>query len=390
MKRNRLIWLGLFALSLVGISFRGGPVTYGFFGMMLFTPVICAIYLLIVYYRFKVYQEIEGKAVVSGQNINFYFTLQNEDIFTYAGISVVFFSTFSTINGIEADAEYELAPFTGIQKQTVLVCKYRGNYDVGIEKIIVRDFLRLFTLTFKSKSQFTVNVRPKIVYLNKLEELEAAISSVHANPFRTNEPDILVRDYFQGDDIRFVHWKSTAKTGKLKVRKRIGEDEPGISLIMDSTRYGTEQTEFLPIENKLLELNLALTYYVLQKNIKVNALYYSMGKPVCRVLQNTGEFEEYYSEMSGFGFKSRQSADQLVEDSMQQPAIMNSNTVVFLVHEWTAKMAEAAVMLMDNNIPVVVYIVSDNVNAMDGLDMSNSRITFRQIGTDKDLMELSK
>lgn len=388
MKRNKLIWLGLFVLSLVGISFYGGPVTYGFCGMMLFLPVIALIYLGIVYYRFKVFQRIEGKGVVSGQNVNFYFTLQNEDILTYAGISVVFYSTLSTINGIETDTEYELAPFMGIQKQTVLVCKYRGNYEVGIEKIVVRDFLRLFTITFKNKSPFTVNVSPKIVYLNEMSELEATLSFVHENSFRSNEPDIPVRDYFQGDDIRFINWKTTAKTGKLKVRKRIGEDEPGVSIIMDSTRYGQEPVEFLPIENKLLELNLALTYYVLQKKIKVNEFYLNTGKMVCRELRAVENFEEYYSEMSAFSFKSTQGTDQLFEQTLQMPEVMDSHTVIFLVHEWTPVMAEAALILSNNNIPVMVYLVTDSLNEPDGIDASKYRISFRQVGLDMDLMEL--
>ena len=54
MKRNRLIFLILWILSLVGISFFGGPVSYGFFTVFTLIPVICLFYLVLVYFFFHI------------------------------------------------------------------------------------------------------------------------------------------------------------------------------------------------------------------------------------------------------------------------------------------------------------------------------------------------
>ena len=48
MRRNRIIWLCLWVLSLVGISLRGGAVSYGFFAMLTLVPIISLLYLLAV------------------------------------------------------------------------------------------------------------------------------------------------------------------------------------------------------------------------------------------------------------------------------------------------------------------------------------------------------
>ena len=69
MLRNRLILAALWILSLVGISFLGGPVTYGFFAVMTLIPVILLIYLLLVLARFKIYQYLESKDIVSDHKI---------------------------------------------------------------------------------------------------------------------------------------------------------------------------------------------------------------------------------------------------------------------------------------------------------------------------------
>ncbi|MBO7387822.1 MAG: hypothetical protein J6U15_08450, partial [Lachnospiraceae bacterium] len=96
MRRNRLIALGLFILSLVAISFYGGPVSYGFFFFMLFVPFVSAVYTLIMYFRFKIYQRIDSKVAVAESPVTFYFTLQNEDFYAFSGVKIDFFSDFST------------------------------------------------------------------------------------------------------------------------------------------------------------------------------------------------------------------------------------------------------------------------------------------------------
>ncbi len=123
MLRNRLIAIGLFILSLVAISFYGGPVSYGFFFLMLLIPLISLIYTIVVYFRFRMYQKIITKNVVVGTPTDFYFTLQNEDFYSFSGVKVEFFRDFSYISELTENSEYELAPHSGIKKETVLVCK---------------------------------------------------------------------------------------------------------------------------------------------------------------------------------------------------------------------------------------------------------------------------
>ena len=100
MRRNRIILLLLWIASLVGISFYGGPVSYGFFGVLTLIPVISLIYIVCVILQFKIYQRIENRYPISNRTSVFYFTLQNESLMTFAGIRVFFYYTFSTISDL--------------------------------------------------------------------------------------------------------------------------------------------------------------------------------------------------------------------------------------------------------------------------------------------------
>ena len=97
MRRNWLILAALWILSLVGISFFGGTISYGFFAVVTMIPLASLLYLFLVLARFKVYQHFECPEIVSNHVVPFYFTLQNDDWFPFSGVRVTIYSDFSSI-----------------------------------------------------------------------------------------------------------------------------------------------------------------------------------------------------------------------------------------------------------------------------------------------------
>ncbi|MBP5152655.1 MAG: DUF58 domain-containing protein, partial [Lachnospiraceae bacterium] len=290
MLRNRIILLALWVLSLVGISFYGGPIAYGFFAVMTLIPVFCLIYLLLVLARFKIYQNFVSPEIVSNRKTPFYFTLTNEDYFAFSAVRVNFYSDFSVIDGLSDDIEYELLPQNRIKKETGLVCKYRGEYRVGIKSVTLRDFLCLFKLTYKNPEPLRVKVFPDIVRLSALKYIDMDSFSEKESTRNHVYPDVLVRDYVPGDDVRYINWKKSAATGNLQVRRFTGEEKTGVGLIIDPERIFTEEREYLPVENRILEIAIALTLFMEEKNIPVS-VYERTGESV---VDGPGTFNGFY------------------------------------------------------------------------------------------------
>ena len=377
MLRNRLIALGLLILSLIAISFYGGPVSYGFFFFVLVTPVVSAVYAVIVFFRFRIYQKINAKVLVAEKPVTFYFSLKNEELFTFAGIRTDFFSKYSSISGLDPDTEYELFPHTGIEKETTLVCRYRGEYEVGIKHVIVRDYLKLFSFTFKNKETIMVNVMPQLVILDELSSLDAITSSVDSYVNLT-EPDVLTREYVPGDDIRSINWNQTAATGKPMVRKRIGENTPAVSIIMDSHRVSSDPDEFLPLENKILETTISLTYYYLERGIRVNVYAYQSG-PVCYTMESSDDFKDFYAGISAFSFNESSTSEKLFGYAGSVPEIVDSSAVIFVIHE-----ADDAYKLMKNKLEKSAISPATCLVTDKGADTSDDKL----IGCDAGLKEV--
>ena len=350
--------MGLWILSLIAISFFGGPVSYGFFFIMLITPAVSALYTVVVFFRFRIYQKIATKVAVAENPVTFYYSLQNEEFFTFSGIRTGFFTDYSSLTGLDPDTEYELFPHTGIVKETRLICRYRGEYEVGIKYVTIRDYLKLFSFTFKNRETITVTVIPQLVILDELPALDRLAAAKKDSPDNPTEPDVPVREYVPGDDIRSINWKLTAAMGKPMVRGRIGETMPAVSILMDSYRVSRDPDSFLPLENKLLEVTLALAYYYLERGIRVDVYAYHSG-PRRYVLGSTNDFEEFYDSLSYFVFREDSTPDKLFNYAAGVPEIAQSSAVIFIMHELYDAGIQLAGMLESSSVATTTCLVTD-------------------------------
>ena len=386
MTARRIVLILLWILSLVGITYYGGPVSYGFFAAVTLVPFISLLYTLIVLFRFKIYQDVNRKNVVSGSISDFYITLQNEDFFTYSGIRITFYSPFSTISGIDEDAEYELPPHSGIKKETSLFCKYRGEYEVGVKKIIIRDYLKIFRLTFKNREPFRVNVLPAVyrpVALKTLENIDtASVDSLGGN----TEPDVTVREYVPGDDIRKIHWKLTAASGKLLVRNTTGEEKQGIGIIMDPERYSQDPYDYLPLENKITETVIALLQFFLANSVNASA-YTRQTVLRTDIVKDADSFKEFYTFLSGYRFEKDTSVKEMLSQLISEGTLFSHRIVIAVLHTISADTLDAIRIMELNGVTVIVYLITDNEHeAENARTLLHGR--FFRIGTEEDLKEV--
>ena len=361
MKRNGYIALGLFILSLIIISNIGGPASYGFFFFTLFVPLVSFIYTIIVYIRFKIYQRIDTRTVTAGNATPFFFTLQNEDVFTHSGVQTHFFSDFSSITDLD-DEEYELMPHTGISRETLLLCRYRGEYDVGIKSVTVTDHLRLFSITFRNRETIKAIVLPRLELLPDSVSPENVIDPAGSFSRDRKLPDIPVRGYVPGDDIRLINWKATARSGKPQVRTFTGEASPACRIFMDSCRYSEKPEDHLPLENKILETVLALTYFLAEHGIGVSIRTYG-ERLNSYTVNGTEDFEEFYNAMSGFSFRKDKTQKAFFAACDSDDTITDCSSVIYILHEWSDAARLYSESLGGYSIRQDLYLITDKAAA---------------------------
>lgn len=358
MRKNRILFLCLWILSLAAISCFGGVVSYGFFFGMSLLPLVSLIYIGCVYFRFKIYQELGNRNMVCGQPEDYFFVLQNEHSFAFSGVSVRLFSDFSYVEELPGDVEYELLPGDKFTYKTRLVCRYRGEYEVGVKGVVVTDFLRLFRVHYANPGVIKALVQPRLVQLEELKGLGEFQTPMQREIFMGTEPDILVRNYTGGDSLKQIHWKATARAGKLLARTRVGEEKQGISLFCDMTRYSRKAEEYLPVENRMLEVFLALGYFFTRKDMGFSA-YYTQREVIRKQVRGMRDFDEFYRSVSGVDFGEDADLLNLTEQVTAQGGIWGSGIAFFVLHEPDGHIMEMTQKLAAGGMAVVVYAVTD-------------------------------
>ncbi len=358
MRLRRGILLGLWVVSLIFISFYGGAVSYGlFFGVSLI-PLISLIYILCVFFRFRIFQQINSRYIVCRQAVPYYFVLQNEDKYGFASVKTKLFSSLSYVENISEDMEYELLPKDRFTYETRLVCKYRGEYEVGIKEVTITDFFRLFSFKYVLRETIKAQVQPRMIHLEELRSISDFVSvSQNENYFSNTEPDVVVREYMQGDPLKYINWKASAREQKLMTRKRIGEEKQLISIYMDSKRYSKEKLEYLPVENQMLELTLALGLFFVERNISFSMLNGQQAEN--RVIRNLQEYDALYQSVSAMYFNTEIDSKQQLQKVLEQCMKQQSKILIGVMQDITDEMLVMLEPLLNLGVLIVLYVVTD-------------------------------
>jgi uncharacterized protein (DUF58 family) len=121
----------------------------------------------------------------------------------------------------------------------------RGRYEVGPLVVRLTDPFGLCELTRSFPSVDKLTVIPQVVGLPSVRltgeytgtgDSRARSVAVHG------EDDAATREYRRGDDLRRVHWKSTARVGELMVRREEQPWESKATVVLD-TRLGAHRGE---------------------------------------------------------------------------------------------------------------------------------------------------
>lgn len=371
MRVRRCILGGLWILSLTAISFYGGAISYGLFFGVTLLPVISLIYLFCVYSRFKIYQETTKRNLVCGKPTPYFFILQNEDWFAYTSINVRMHSSFSYAEETFENVEYELLPGDKITCSTNLVCRYRGEYEIGVKEVVLTDFFRLFRFCYTVSGQIKAEVSPRIVEVAELKSIADLPMPVLTAASGSTEPDIIVRDYVEGDSLKQIHWKATARERKLKVRLMTGKENQSISIFCDTRRYSEDSNKFLPLENKLLETFLSVGRFFAGMEKEFYA-WYGQNGVVEKHVDGMEEFNVFYRAVSDINFHKSENIQRVLEQVTGQGTLWGSSLVFCVLHELDTTIMNVTEKLTANGAIVVLYVVTDR-EPKDYLKQGNMR-----------------
>ena len=168
----------------------------------------------------------------------------------------------------EKTIKYNITPFT------------RGEYNFGDLNVYVSTPLKIIAKRFLFDNNRMTAVYPSYMQMKKYEFLAMSnrLSEFGMKKIRkighTMEFE-QIKTYVNGDDVRTINWKSTAKKGAIMVNQYQDEKSQPIYSLIDIGRVMKMPFEELKLLDYAINSTLAFSNIALRKNDKVGMLTFS-------------------------------------------------------------------------------------------------------------------
>lgn len=167
---------------------------------------------------------------------------------------------------------FSLFPYQKITRRHRIRCTKRGIYHLEKVSLTLGDIIGLLGFHKSFKSEATVVVYPELIPIDQLPlPAHSLLGEIVVRRWIMDDPFIRagVRDYAQGDPLRTVNWKATARTGRLQVSKH---DYTADYHLMIYINFDELDDIWMPIQNtSLAELKISyaatIATYLISKGI---------------------------------------------------------------------------------------------------------------------------
>lgn len=363
MNRNLIVIVSFIIGSGFFVSSQGGTIPYGIFYFSLFLPLSSLVYIMVVWSRFKFYENVEKKTIVKGESVDYYFSIGNEDRFLYSSIKVSFLHDKAHIIGLDEDKQYCLMPGDKEITKTKMCCKYRGEYYTGVDAFVITDYINLFNITYKVASKLPITVLPRIVSWKNADIIEEDKDekNTKTSNIREDQIDVQVKKYVMGESMKQIHWKASAKNGELMTRTYHSSVKREVMILLDLSPVGNNEMEKLLLEDCIIEETLAAANYCHEKCIPFFVCFEQDGYKKLTI-QNIDDWNKFYLLCAKLSFDGKYKNNQLCEAS--RSLIKTVKYAIIVTHELNSKLYNE-LKAYYGSVETSILLVTDKLDEKD-------------------------
>jgi uncharacterized protein (DUF58 family) len=148
----------------------------------------------------------------------------------------------------------------------------RGRHRLGPLRHSVTDALGLARAQRIVPAVAEVLALPRVHPLDPQRAASGLGSATESTVLKTSlvgSDDVLVREYLPGDDVRRIHWRSTARTGELMVRREEQAWDPSAVVLLDNRSRAFGRTEPDPRFEWLVSAAASIAVHLIEHGFAV-------------------------------------------------------------------------------------------------------------------------
>lgn len=335
--------------ALVGDSdYRATP-----FGWLPLLVVVAAVVLarayLAVLRRGLSFEELGGAgSCVRGDDVSFSVRFSNSTPLLFFRIEAYFYiSDLFGNKASETMTTLALSPFETYDLEFKARFNHVGAYSAGLDRIVICDFLRLFTATVGNSARRYVQVAPRIQPLDDIDFSDDSVVE-NARALKAVLADSLdyayVREYVRGDPIKNIHWKISARTESYMTRLFEVYTNPGVAIVMGFYAEGLPAKEVMELFDAVVECAFSVGAFAQEQGMDAEVLYENAhGEQVMRTSWRPDEMAEIVGELPRMGDDPALRAGAIDVITGQATAQYGQNNVVICTADLSDELVGAVV-----------------------------------------------
>lgn len=261
----------------------------------------------------------------------------------------------------EAEVHYMLRPVE------------RGEYDFGKLNLFVQHVIGLISRRIQIDLCIRVPVYPSYIQMRKFELLaisnrltEAGIKKVrklsHTIEFEQ------IRDYVQGDDIRTINWKATARRTHLMVNQYQDEKSQQVYSLIDMGRTMEMPFNGLSLLDYAINTSLVISNIAMHKHDKAGLVTFSKNMhhilPAERnKVQMYRIMEALYRQKTNFSESDFESLYTTIKRKIKQRSLL----LLFTNFEWEVSLSRQLHFLRqlnNNHLLIVIFFKNTEIKTL--------------------------
>lgn len=328
------------------------------FYIILFTPIVSLIHVAFSYFVFKLTHDVSKRHVSKGDIIEYKIKLINPSAFLLAPFALHYIASERLFKEAknEIDKQIIVAERSNVIIRKQLTCGYRGNYEIGVDKVVIKDFFKFYKFTYDEIEQHKILVYPKLRELksNLLRNVvNESNESIVSNTSQNQSVFTDIREYIPGDSFNKIHWKLSAKAGKFMTKDFSGQMTNKTKVFLDTYSLGLSDEKRIVYEDYMVEGCVSIMHFLLENRIHSYLYYehYGINKLEGR---NSNDFPKFYDELAGISFYKEERFIETINNVLK----IESDTchIVIMTQKIDPQLAEQLIKLKFQNYEVSVIV----------------------------------
>lgn len=305
--KTALIFSISFLFIIPFVLFVGGAMPYLIFYILIFLFIIPFLHNYIAIKGIRGSVEIPNGALYKGDRININYELKNRSPF-----SIAYLEIHSDIARKLAgkDTTKVIIPLEKKRRfffNEEVVLSRRGYYEMEEIEIKIHDVFNFFTFTKNIKTNTSLLVYPETINLSTFEitaNQQLGELQVRNSFYQDKNRISSLRDYREGDMVKSIHWKLTAKRDFPIVKEYENRVDTNVFIFLDNQDLYFENDVDRRMEDKIVDSALSVVNYCLKQNIFIALETQHKKRQIELSGQNTKDlkpFLELFARFKGNG-----------------------------------------------------------------------------------------